>query len=608
MLKKTKFVNIICIVLVLSVLALAIAVGFFGLNALKNDMPIDMLAGFEDSYEEETIAPPPPIDMENNLLPYRVRSDKTQENVYLRAQSYGDHTGNEWLTATPYTKLMDEKYPATYLSSKFIEYRNFADPIALEIVPNNVPKIVPSYTATTLLGNPYKEEYTIPANDVEANPIGNEYYRMYYYNYSNISTRYEGVDPNYADYEDEYREFVESQYLNIDPEMKEYLLGIVEEKKIDRYDQNLPLKIAQYVKSIGEYSVAYDVTLDDQENVVKAFIEDYQMGNCKHFATVGTLMFRALGIPARFVVGYMTETVEGEWVQLTNLDAHAWVEIYVEGFGWKTIEVTPPRENIDITLKPITVKKIYDGAPLLPEQKIEGFEEYEELGYTYEVVISGEITEPGRTQSIIESIKIYDANKKDVTHKFNLTLESGVMLVKVGTVTLCSENVVYRYDGQTPMSKLDYCSYILPEIGLWQGHTIEMVSDELPSEMGLHPHTFSVIITDSDGNIVNWMYELIGDYGSIEIVSNNIVIQAKSATKVYDGSALVLNDYDIISGLLATGDEIKSCNVIVSQTIPGSALNVVDLASIVIVNQAGEDVTSNYQIEVRTGTLTVTRK
>lgn len=609
MLKKTKFVNIICIVLVLSVLALALAVGLFGINALRNDTPINMLDGFNDSYEKETLPPPPPpVNPENNLLPYRVRSDKSIDAIYLRAQSYGDYDGKEWLLATPYTQLIDDKYPATYLGSKVIEYRNFSTPIALEIVPNNMTTVVPSYTATALLGNPYNEEYDIPANDIDANAPSSEYYRMYYYDYKNTTNQFAGIDPAYEGYEAQYCEFVKEQYLEIDPDMKEYMLGLAEEQYFVTNALDLPSKVADYVKGLGVYSVHYDPNLDDEEDVVKAFIEKYQAGTCKHFATVGTLMFRALGIPARYVVGYLTETVSGEWVQLTNLDAHAWVEIYVDGFGWKTVEVTPQRESVDISIKPIDVNKYYDGTPLVPEQKIEGFEEYEEKGYTYEVVISGEITEPGITQSVIESIKFFDSKQRDVTHNFVCTYETGAMLVKVGTITLKSESFDFRYNGTIPKSNLDLCSVELPENGLWEGHTIEFVERELSTEIGMHPHAFAVLITNENGESVTGLYDYLNDFGSINVISNIIVIRAKSASKIYDGSPLIMNEIEVISGILAEGDEITDFEVVGEQITPGTSENVVELSSIVISNANGEDVTSNYQIVVEDGTLTVTRK
>ncbi len=103
------------------------------------------------------------------------------------------------------------------------------------------------------------------------------------------------------------------------------------------------------------------------EDYVNYFLTKNRKGYCAHFATTATLMFRHLGIPARYVEGYAfgleaalaseENTLEkyfdyydgyapiGEStvldVEVTDAMAHAWVEIYVEGFGWKVVEVTP---------------------------------------------------------------------------------------------------------------------------------------------------------------------------------------------------------------------------------------------------------------------------
>lgn len=110
------------------------------------------------------------------------------------------------------------------------------------------------------------------------------------------------------------------------------------------------------------------------EDFVNYFLTKNRKGYCAHFATAATLIFREMGIPARYVEGYAFsfETVlaseqnntkrYGNYyqgystigesavmdVEVTDAMAHAWVEIYVDGFGWKAVEVTPgSNEAID---------------------------------------------------------------------------------------------------------------------------------------------------------------------------------------------------------------------------------------------------------------------
>ena len=36
----------------------------------------------------------------------------------------------------------------------------------------------------------------------------------------------------------------------------------------------------------------------------------------------------------------MGQTEAGEWTEITLKDAHAWVEVYLDGIGWVQVEVT----------------------------------------------------------------------------------------------------------------------------------------------------------------------------------------------------------------------------------------------------------------------------
>lgn len=101
---------------------------------------------------------------------------------------------------------------------------------------------------------------------------------------------------------------------------------------------------------------------------ISHFLKNSRRGYCMHFASAGTMMFRYLGIPARYVEGYVFSyndvLVDGELVEnvayadyyngrselgetglirleIPDANAHAWVEIYVEGKGWVVVDPTP---------------------------------------------------------------------------------------------------------------------------------------------------------------------------------------------------------------------------------------------------------------------------
>lgn len=74
---------------------------------------------------------------------------------------------------------------------------------------------------------------------------------------------------------------------------------------------------------------------------VEYFLTESRRGYCMHFASAAVLLLREMGIPARYASGYTAETQPGRRVDVPDYAAHAWVEVYVDGYGWHPVEVTP---------------------------------------------------------------------------------------------------------------------------------------------------------------------------------------------------------------------------------------------------------------------------
>lgn len=554
--------------------------------------------------------------------PYRVFSEKDIESLYLRLNASGDYTGKEWLVATPFTELMDEKYSANYLASKQLEYMDSYASNVISVESKNNLTALPDYVMTTIDGEVYDEEYILPVDDVDVNAAGAEPYTVRYFDYTDTSLTPVSAVSEYASYEADYRAHVYDKYLTIDDQSKAYMLAVAEKNGFSKDDDQLAEKITKYLADTATYNLQYDTTLDSEENVAIAFLETYKEGICQHFASSATLMFRALGIPARYVTGYYVSVAAGNWSDVTDRDAHAWTEIYVNGFGWKRVEVTPSDfAGVEITVNPRKVSKLFDGTPLTSDQKIEGFEFYESKGYTYEAVISGERTEYGVSESTIESLRIFDPSGVDVTKEFDITYEKGKILVYAAIITLRSGDVTNEYSGVPFESDLTTCEAEISEGSLVAGHVVDSNSyqaKELSMSVGVNPHEFSYVVRDSNGEDVSEYYKYYYNFGKSTVTARAITIQAKSAEGEFviggENQPLVCNEYEFHDAegneitaeyALAVGDRIEICNTKGSQDGPGMSDNVIDAATIKIVNQSGEDVTSNYVIATKKGSLSV---
>ncbi len=92
---------------------------------------------------------------------------------------------------------------------------------------------------------------------------------------------------------------------------------------------------------------------------VEEFLFVKKRGFCEHYASAATLLFRLYGIPARYAAGYrigpeeFREDEDGTYrVGVTDLRAHAWVELYLEDYGWTPLEVTPAADGGAVPVAP----------------------------------------------------------------------------------------------------------------------------------------------------------------------------------------------------------------------------------------------------------------
>ena len=81
---------------------------------------------------------------------------------------------------------------------------------------------------------------------------------------------------------------------------------------------------------------------------------DHRKGVCQDFAHVQIACLRALGLPARYVSGYLrTHPVNGD-AKLTGADeSHAWVSVWCTGLGWIDFDATnnliPDQEHVTLS-------------------------------------------------------------------------------------------------------------------------------------------------------------------------------------------------------------------------------------------------------------------
>ncbi len=193
----------------------------------------------------------------------------------------------------------------------------------------------------------------------------NRTYVMEYYPLFQDYSAWDGVNSVEA----LYRIFAYSNYLFV-PTVTERCLSEVCDKYITSDTlEGVINDIRMYFYKNFHYTLSPGIT-PSKKDFVQYFVTKQKKGYCTHFATTGAMLLRMMGYPARYVEGYAIDVSElddaelldveiAEWydgynlltsdleadasvlrIDVTDASAHAWVEVYVNGFGWMPVEFT----------------------------------------------------------------------------------------------------------------------------------------------------------------------------------------------------------------------------------------------------------------------------
>jgi transglutaminase-like putative cysteine protease len=107
----------------------------------------------------------------------------------------------------------------------------------------------------------------------------------------------------------------------------------------NRYDQ--AMAIQRWLQTF-EYTRVLPATA--RETSLQHFLFERRAGHCEYFSTAMVVMLRSLGIHARNVNGFLGGQWSpfGEYLAVTQNEAHSWVEVWFQGYGWVTFDPTPP--------------------------------------------------------------------------------------------------------------------------------------------------------------------------------------------------------------------------------------------------------------------------
>ena len=557
------------------------------------------------------------------FLVLQILSEKGGD-IYLKNVSYGDYTGStQWAAAPEYGGRIvyeGKEYSLDYLFGVALKNAGYGtDSVSLKLIFDTY--YLPYYAALGEFG------YTIQTSDTCYFGDGREYSLSHYF-YDYIKEGTAGLHiSGFESAESAYRAFVYANYLKVkineeDTQTEPFLDKIISEQGFNKNDPDIIRKVASFVQNSATYNMNYNSEVDSENTLISFF--EHKEGVCRHYATAATLIFRRLGIPARYTGGLHTSVKAGEWTDVYNDSGHAWVEVYLDGLGWVQVEVTgamPGDIEIDedingtILLKPARALKPYDGTPLRATALEENMylNELIAKGYNLSVTFGGEQTAIGTGRSYINSYTLFDKDGNNVTAYFEFATEDGKL-----TVTDPEKQIIiyfntyvtdatyngsqfgidgyYYSDTENAFNRPDGVTLRVEGLEKIKLTSAGVIPESEFIEKYIDTGLVKITATDALGRECVFKYAI-----NLSVARRSITVKTNSVTKVYDGKPLKDDEVTVSGAGLVEGHEIKALSS-PSITDIGEVKNEV---IIIITDADGNDVTENYKINTDYGVLTV---
>ena len=316
-------------------------------------------------------------------------SRKPTETLYLRGFSGGEYTGGDWSrssdveilekvvrNADGWKSLLASGWqPGDFNSFYYQMYiaMNVLSGAAEEIIPLTIQHSNGEYSSENMYW-PYYGTYL--SSSFGGNMSEDKFYEYYYFEQKDMQIDWDydleayfkqmGVTSEFtpADYiwqleedrrlyhklQTDFMQQMRETYTQVPREILPRLTALVEENPLRERDE-ITAFILYTLHSNATYSMTPGASPLNQD-IVENFLFERKEGFCEHFAAAATLMYRLYGIPARYATGYKVspsdfkEQENGDFqAAVTDESAHAWVEIFIEDYGWTPIEVTPASDG-----------------------------------------------------------------------------------------------------------------------------------------------------------------------------------------------------------------------------------------------------------------------
>lgn len=286
----------------------------------------------------------------------------TPTALYLRGFVGATYAKNQWQALSNETiykaqpllaSLHTAKLDSTTLLSQAHQQTMKSETSMMRVYPKNVSTQY-SYTPYEIITAEQATGYYQDGINSKNQWLENEYYEYKIAPQAVVQYPLVALDKktsSFLDAESHYNTFAYQHYIQITKAERTLLtshLGVVPKERLS-YAQTIK-KVKTFMKKEMRYDTNTKV-VPQGTNFVQYTLENTKRGYSPQYATIATLAFRYLGVPARYVEGYVVtnDLVANKQalseINVTGKEAHAWPEIYIDQLGWVPVEVTPGFEK-----------------------------------------------------------------------------------------------------------------------------------------------------------------------------------------------------------------------------------------------------------------------
>ncbi len=367
----------------------------FGENFSSEELFREMRCAIDPRLEGESADTYPTVNSPLGYITSRVsikRLSALQNEVVLpTATIYGDGVMN-YGTYEPHFISYNNYFDGVYTSRNFALSDRYTVNAEIALTPTrafayNISVVVKHYSEQYAVIKELRKMIENGANESEISA----YYEKLEYKSPALSNAYESLDSSYGlpekemtlsyryvyemdavereeihnlcDTLSEYNDYVYGNYVTLCENYEsfsELMSQISQEQNINFRSEaatyvgrhRVVMTVIDYLADNMTYTLSPRVPNSERQyyNAADTFLFDTREGYCAQYATAAVMLLRSIGIPCRYVEGYIADgflpsddgDVSSYTCTVTDFQRHAWIEVYYDYYGWLHYEATEP--------------------------------------------------------------------------------------------------------------------------------------------------------------------------------------------------------------------------------------------------------------------------